>query len=293
MTAIDRAAAAALSVVIADVDGTLVTTDKVLTPRAQAAVAALHAAGIVFAIISSRPPRGLRMLIEPLAITTPITGFNGGMLVSPDFTVLEQHLIDPVVARRAVAAITEYGAQPWVFNGGDWLVRETDSRYVAHEQHTVQFPPTVVADFGASLDGASKIVGVSADFALLARCEIETQARLGAEASVARSQLYYLDVTHPLANKGAAVLALARHLNVPTGKIATIGDGSNDIPMFAQSGISIAMGNASPEVQAQAQFVTGSNEEDGFAAAIERILLLRAPEAGTAGDGRHADPLGQ
>ncbi len=275
MTAIDRAAAAALSVVIADVDGTLVTTDKVLTPRAQAAVAALHAAGIVFAIISSRPPRGLRMLIEPLAITTPITGFNGGMLVSPDFTVLEQHLIDPVVARRAVAAITEYGAQPW------------------HEQHTVQFPPTVVADFGASLDGASKIVGVSADFALLARCEIETQTRLGAEASVARSQLYYLDVTHPLANKGAAVLALARHLNVPTGKIATIGDGSNDIPMFAQSGISIAMGNASPEVQAQAQFVTGSNEEDGFAAAIERILLLRAPEAGTAGDGRHADPLGQ
>jgi Cof subfamily protein (haloacid dehalogenase superfamily) len=274
MTARDQATVA-VSAVIADVDGTLVTKDKTLTPKARAAVAKLHEAGIVFAIISSRPPRGLRMLIEPLALVTPLAGFNGGTLATPDLTVLEEHLIDPHVARRAVAAITEHGVQIWVFSGGEWLVRDRDAAYVAHEEHTVQFPPTVVEDFGTSLDSAAKIVGVSADFALLARCEAATQALLGADASVARSQNYYLDVTHPLANKGAGVRALARHVAIPLAEIVTVGDGLNDIPMFAESGFSIAMGNARPEVQARANLVTASNEEDGFAAAIDRLLLMR------------------
>jgi Cof subfamily protein (haloacid dehalogenase superfamily) len=264
-----------VSAVIADVDGTLVTKDKTLTAKARAAVARLHEAGIVFAIISSRPPRGMRMLIEPLSLTTPLAGFNGGALATPDLAVLEEHLIDPLVARRAVAAIAEHDVQIWVFSGGEWLVRDAEAPYVAHEEHTVQFPPTVVADFGDSLDRAAKIVGVSADFALLARCEAATQALLGGQASVARSQNYYLDVTHPLANKGAGVRALARHLAIPSTEIVTIGDGLNDIPMFAESGFSIAMGNARPEVQARAHLVTGSNEEDGFAAAIDRLMLMR------------------
>jgi Cof subfamily protein (haloacid dehalogenase superfamily) len=275
VTASDEVPAAVISAVIADVDGTLVTTDKTLTTRARSAVARLREAGIVFAIISSRPPRGLRMMVEPLALTTPLAGFNGGALAMPDLAVIEEHLIDPVVARRAVAAITEHGAQTWVFSGGEWLLREADGPYVAHEEHTVQFPPTVVDDFGTSLDSAAKIVGVSADFALLARCEGAAQALLGDAASVARSQNYYLDVTHPLANKGAGVRALAQHLAIPLAKIVTIGDGLNDIPMFAESGLSIAMGNADPAVKARARLVTGSNEEDGFAAAIDRIMRMR------------------
>jgi Cof subfamily protein (haloacid dehalogenase superfamily) len=276
VTTSDKVPAVVISAVIADVDGTLVTTDKTLTARARSAVAHLREVGIVFAIISSRPPRGLRMMVEPLALTTPLAGFNGGALATPELAMIEEHLIDPVIARRAVAAITEHGAQTWVFSGGNWLLREADGPYVAHEEHTVQFPPTVVDDFGASLDSAAKIVGVSADFALLARCEGATQALLGADASVARSQNYYLDVTHPLANKGAGVRALARHLAIPLAEIVTIGDGLNDIPMFAESGLSIAMGNANPAVKARAQLVTGSNEEDGFAAAIDRIIRMRA-----------------
>jgi len=266
-----------IAALISDVDGTLVTSDKRLTASAQSAAAALHAAGIVFAIISSRPPRGLGMLIEPLKLTTPVTGFNGGMIVAPGGAVLEQHLIDPGVARRAVATMTAHGAQVWVFSGADWLVRDVSCPYLAHEQHTVQFPPTVVADFASGLDSAAKIVGVSADFELLARCETETQKLLAGDASVARSQLYYLDVTHPLANKGAAVVALAGYFGIAPQAVATIGDGSNDMAMFERSGLSIAMGNASPEVKARAQFVTSSNEEDGFAAAIERFILNRAP----------------
>src|SRR5215470_12236433 len=75
-----------ISLLIADVDGSLVNEDKVLTPRAQAAVKALNAADIAFAITSGRPPRGMAMLFEPLALRTPIAGFNGGIFVKPDMT---------------------------------------------------------------------------------------------------------------------------------------------------------------------------------------------------------------
>jgi Cof subfamily protein (haloacid dehalogenase superfamily) len=266
-----------ISAVLSDVDGTLLTSEKILTDRAQAAVAALHASGIAFAIISARPPRGMTMLIEPLAIVTPVTGFNGGIVVTPALTPIEQHLIDPIVARRAVELITARGAQPWVFSGQEWLVLDPKGPYVDHEEYTVRFPPTVVVEFGSRLDTAAKIVGVSADFEVVAQIEREGRALLADVASVARSQLYYLDVTHKLANKGDALLALAEHLAIPREEIATIGDGGNDVAMFAQSGLGIAMGNASDEVKAQAHFVTDSNQEDGFAKAVERFFIHRTP----------------
>jgi Cof subfamily protein (haloacid dehalogenase superfamily) len=261
------------SAVISDVDGTLVTDDKILTPRAQAAAAALRANGIIFSIVSSRPPRGLRMLLKPLGITTPVGCFNGGVLASPDLAVIAEHLLAPDAARRAIDRLDARGAQVWIFSGQDWLLRRSDGPYVGLEQRTVGFRPTRVEDFGPALDSAAKIVGVSTDFELLAECERDLRASLVDQAAVVRSQLYYLDITHPLANKGAALSEMAKLLDVPLAEIAVIGDGSNDVAMFERSGLSIAMGNASPEVQRAADFVTESNRDDGFAHAIERLIL--------------------
>jgi hydroxymethylpyrimidine pyrophosphatase-like HAD family hydrolase len=99
------------------------------------------------------------------------------------------------------------------------------------------------------------------------------QEKFGASVSAARSQPYYLDVTHPNANKGQVVRLAAEFFGVSPQEIATIGDMPNDITMFQQSGMSIAMGNASPEVQQAATFVTASNQEEGFALAIENCIL--------------------
>ena len=265
--------ASKVSLFIADVDGTLVTGDKILTPRAQAAVKALDAAGIAFAITSGRPPRGMAMLIEPLALRAPVAGFNGGVFVTPGMTILEEHILAADVARRAVTLILDHGMDVWVYNGNDWLVRDKEAPHVAREQWTVKFPPTTVDDFGQALDHAVKIVGISDDLDLVARCEKDAQSALGAQASAARSQPYYLDVTHPEANKGTVVTTLSKFLSIPPAEIATIGDMPNDALMFRQSGLSIAMGNANPEVQKQARFVTASCEEEGFAKAVERYVL--------------------
>jgi Cof subfamily protein (haloacid dehalogenase superfamily) len=261
------------SAVVSDVDGTLVTDDKTLTPRAQAAVAELRAGGIIFSIISSRPPRGLRMLLDPLGIMTPVAGFNGAILATPDLAVITEHLLMPEIARRAVDMFDAHAVQIWVFSGQEWLVRDTDAPYVGKEEHTVGFPSTMVEDFGRALDAAAKIVGVSKDFGRLAQCEIDVRTALAANASVVRSQPYYLDVTHPLANKGEALSDIAKLLSVPLAEIAVVGDGGNDVAMFERSGLSIAMGNASPQVQQAADLVTDSNGEDGFAKAIERFIL--------------------
>jgi Cof subfamily protein (haloacid dehalogenase superfamily) len=264
-----------ISLVVADVDGTLVTADKVLTPRAGAAVKALGAAGIAFAITSGRPPRGMAMLIDPLALRTPVAGFNGGIFVKPDMTVIEEHVLPADIARRAVDVIAHNGMDVWVYSGKDWFIRDPQAPHVEREQWTVKFAPTVVGDFAAMLESAVKIVGVSDDQDLVARCEKEARDALGAAASAARSQPYYLDVTHPQANKGTVVTTLSKLLSVPCAEIATIGDMPNDVLMFRKSGLSIAMGNASPQVQAQADLVTGSYSDEGFAKAMEGFILER------------------
>jgi Cof subfamily protein (haloacid dehalogenase superfamily) len=273
MTSRPRFPAAKISAVVSDVDGTLVTVDKRLTARSQAAVAELRARGIIFTIISSRPPRGLRMLLDPLEITAPIGCFNGGVVARPDLSVINTHLLSSQAARRAVDMLNANGAQSWVFAGQDWLARESDGPYVGFERRTVGFGPTIVADFGPALDVAAKIVGVSANFDLLARCEDDVRAALADQASVVRSQSYYLDITHPLANKGNALAEIATLLNIPLAEIAVVGDGSNDVAMFERSGLSIAMGNAGLQVQSAADFVTNSNRDEGFANAVERFIL--------------------
>jgi Cof subfamily protein (haloacid dehalogenase superfamily) len=271
--------ASKISLVVADVDGTLVTEDKVLTPRAEAAVQALHEAGVAFAITSGRPPRGMAMLIDPLALRSPIAGFNGGIFVKPDMALIKEHVLAADVARRAVEIILHNGMDAWIYRGKDWFIRDRNAPHVAREQWTVKFEPRMVENFDDILDRAVKIVGVSDDHDLVARTEKDAQSALGEAASAARSQPYYLDVTHPEANKGTVVTTLSKVLSVPAKEIATMGDMPNDVLMFRKSGLSIAMGNASPEVQAQADLVTDSYNDEGFAKAVERFILGRAPSS--------------
>jgi Cof subfamily protein (haloacid dehalogenase superfamily) len=262
-----------ISLVLADVDGTLVTEDKVLTKRALAAVERLRGAGIRFAITSGRPPQGMAMLFDALQLDTPIAGFNGGLFVKRDLSIIEQKTLPADVAAKAIELIREHGLDAWVYRGNDWLITKADAPHVAREAWTVKFQPKVVTDFGETLDDVAKIVGISDEPGKVKRCEADAQAAFGERVTASRSQPYYLDITHKDANKGAVVEYLSRHLNVPTKEIATIGDQPNDVLMFKRSGFSIAMGNASDQVKAEASVTTSSYNDEGFAKAMERYIL--------------------
>jgi Cof subfamily protein (haloacid dehalogenase superfamily) len=262
-----------IKLVISDVDGTLLTHDKRLTDASRAAVAALAQRGIGFTITSSRPPRGLHMFVEPLALKLPMGAFNGGVIVDPDMRVKSRQLLPAAVAVQALAVLESFGVEPWVFTAEQWVIRTRDAARVAFEERTIRVAPVVATDLAPYLSQLGKIVGVSDDFAQLARCEAAMQSALGQSAGAVRSQDYYLDITPPGVDKGTFVDAMARMTGIETSAIMTIGDMGNDIPMFRHDGPSVAMGNAPPEVKRAANHVSRSNEDEGFAAAIERYAL--------------------
>jgi Cof subfamily protein (haloacid dehalogenase superfamily) len=266
-----------IRLLLADVDGTLVTQDKVLTEATMAAATELHNAGLTLAITSGRPPRGMRMLVEPLNLQGPIAGFNGGVFVNPDLSVFESHTLDLATAKRTLELMLDHELDAWIYTADDWFIRNKNAPHVARETCTVKFDAKVVASFTeAHLTQAVKLVGISDDLGLVAECEIVAQRSLGCAASAARSQPYYLDVTHRKANKGTVVTTLAKFFHIRPNQIATIGDMPNDVLMFRQSGFSIAMGNSSDEVKAQASAVTDSNENEGFAKAVRNLILRSA-----------------
>jgi hydroxymethylpyrimidine pyrophosphatase-like HAD family hydrolase len=123
------------------------------------------------------------------------------------------------------------------------------------------------------MEQAVKIVGVSDDLDAVKACEAAAQKALAHHASAARSQPYYLDITHPDANKAAVVEYLAKMYQLDKNQIATIGDMPNDVLMFEKSGLSIAMGQAADDVKSKATKVTATSENEGFAKAIEDFIL--------------------
>lgn len=270
---------ARIALVISDVDGTLVTSQKRVTERTRAAVAALQAQGIRFTVVSSRPPFGLRMLIDALGITAPVAAFNGGAIASPALQILNQRSIERDVAREIVAFLDAKRVGVWLFTGQEWLTCDLAGAHVSHETITVQQRPHAVENFDAVIDQAGKIVGVSDDFARLEAIEAEARTHFGTRAMAVRSQSYYLDFMAPGVDKGLAVRQLAEAIGVPLSEIVTLGDMENDVPMFHQAGFSVAMGNASDAVKREARETTLTNDEDGFAAAVERFILPRAKEA--------------
>jgi Cof subfamily protein (haloacid dehalogenase superfamily) len=270
-----------IRLLLADVDGTLVTPEKELTDAAITAVRELEEAGILFALTSGRPPRGMAMLIEPLDVRTPIAAFNGGVIVDPDMAVLEQRTIPTELVAPTTELLASFALDVWIYQGASWFVRDPKAPHVDREAATVQFPPTVCADYEGLREEIAKIVGVSDDHDAVARAAQAARERFGDHVSAAQSQPYYVDVTHPRANKGSVVDYLSAHYDIPTEAIATIGDMPNDMLMFARSGLSIAMGNADREVQRAARRVTAPNDRDGFAQAVRQFVLpASAPARG-------------
>ena len=261
---------------LADVDGTLVTSDKILTDEAVQAVKELDGAGVLFAVTSGRPPRGMAMLIDPLDLRTPIAAFNGGLIVDRNMHTLEQRVLPSELVPPIIDLLQSFLLDVWIYRGADWFVLDRDRPHVDREAWTVKFEPTVIGSFDGVTDSVAKLVGVGDDHDAVSRAASAAHEQFGDHVSAAPSQPYYVDITHPDANKGGVAKYLAAQHGFSTDQIATIGDMPNDVLMFAHSGLSIAMGNASPEVQRAARRVTKSNEDNGFAYAVDRFVLSSA-----------------
>ena len=273
----DNAARKPIRLFLADVDGTLVTKEKILTDAAIAAVRDLREAGVLFALTSGRPPRGMEMLLDPLDIETGVAAFNGGMMVDRELDVMAQHTLPHDLVHPLVDHLQSFDLDVWLYRGADWYVPDPKGPHVDREAWTVKFEPKVMRDGVKGLtEGVVKLVGVNDDHDAIEKAAHAAAEKFGHKVTAAASQPYYLDVTHPKANKGEVARYLARCYKLAPEEIATIGDQPNDILMFDHSGLSIAMGNADPEAKEAAHQVTRSSEDEGFAFAVEHFVLPAA-----------------
>ena len=265
-----------IRLLVSDIDGTLLTRDKQLTPAVRAAAAKLAERGVKLVLVSSRPPAGVAPFAQALGLITPRAAFNGGVFTDADGHVVQARLLEKAAAEAATGYLQAQGIAPWLFTTDEWLLIDPDGDYVAWEQKTVMMPFRTVRDFTAAMGSAGKLMAASKDFEKLKHCEEALQSLLDGRASVHRSQDYYLDITHPQANKGEAVRQAAQLLQISLSETACIGDMPNDLPMFDVAAFRIAMGNAPGFMQARADYVTASNEHDGWAQAVEQFVLPRA-----------------
>ena len=262
-----------IRLLISDVDGTLVTPNKELTADSIEAVARLREAGIEFAITSARPPTGLVQFVAPLGLTTPLAAFNGGALVDADLTVIEEKVIPDDAVAPTIELLAAHDLSVWVYQGTDWYVLDRHGEHVDREAWICGCEPTVLEDFRGVDSGVLKIVGVSDNASAGAAALLAIDDRFGRRVAATRSQTYFLDVTHPDANKGQVVTYLSQLYGIAPAQIATIGDMHNDVAMFEAAGLSIAMGNADGAVQRAAHHVTTSNDDEGFANAVNEFIL--------------------
>jgi hypothetical protein len=260
--------------VISDVDGTLLTPHKELSKANIEAVRRLREAGIHFALVSSRPILGMKWLIDELDVQAMCAGFNGGLIVDTNLSVIKEHDIPQSSIATLEAIIHQHKLDLWIYTRDRWLVPSLDAYHVQANAKTIHFQPEVFSGLDrVSFGEIIKLVGTSDDFDAVEACEQSIKVRFGDSLSASRSQVQYIDITHALANKGSAAVAIAAALNVPLKKTVTIGDADNDIQMFHKSGLSIAMGQAMPEVRRAALQTTLSNSDDGFSWAIDAFVL--------------------
>lgn len=266
-----------MTLIVCDVDGTLVDSQKRLSDGNKAAIARARAAGVGFTVISARPRSGILWIADALDLDAPLAAFNGGIVFHRDGTIAEHHVIDADVARGMIALIGDAPVDRWVFADDRWYASSGEGVHVEHEGRASNQPPIVTSDIEALLDHADKLTFVSDDASLLAGLHERAAAQFGKAATVVQSQAYYLDVTAKAANKGDGIVALARAVGADLADTVAIGDQANDLAMFARAGRSIAMGNGTDAVKAAADMVTRGNDEDGVAYAIDTMILKERP----------------
>lgn len=270
-----RAAPTAIRLVLSDMDGTLLRPDHSLGDKTLQALAQLREAGIAFSLASARPPQAMRKQIATLGVDAPVAAFNGGTLMAPDGSYIRVHTLAREAVDIALGLFARHPVDVWLFADDHWLVRDRNAAYMQTERDALGYDEVQVDSFEPYLDRVDKIVATTADFQQLIELEQALLPLLDGKALASRSQAYYLDVTDIAANKGDALTSLAEYLGIPLAATAVLGDGGNDVPMFARAGFSVAMGQSAEAVKSQASAVTGSNAEEGAADAIIELILPR------------------
>jgi len=281
---VGKTAGPVIRAVVVDVDGTVLRSDQTISPATRHAVAEVIGLGVPVILASSRSPRGLEPVQAALglvgqylvafqgALTGRISGILSGILTgrnADDFEVLDELPLELWQARDIAVMASAAGYSVSWYAGTNWHVDTVDNRVRREASVTGETP--VVADLLRLTSAPHKLLCIGPDGTSPGQLR-QMAARMPAGTVGRRSHSSYLEVTASAADKPTGVRALGEHLGFDADGVVAFGDGENDLGMFAYAGTLVAMGNATPALLAAATMTTTSQDEDGVALALRRLI---------------------
>ncbi|MCZ7540645.1 MAG: Cof-type HAD-IIB family hydrolase [Anaerolineae bacterium] len=272
--------------IVADLDGTLLTSDHIVSPFTEAAVRAAQARGVLFTVATGKTFPSTVALIEQFGITIPLICGNGTQVFAPDGTLVYENPIPLDCALEAIGMAEARGFTPVVYTAKGLLSTVHDANVAELLEHHEPLPD-LVDDWATALRGhyrPFKMVLMHQDHDRASRFFDDLWRAFDGRAQVVRSGLASVVEVMPAGvTKGTALARLVEHLGLDVRDALCLGDNCNDLDMIRRAGIGVAMRHAPQEVRAAADYVTGSNDEDGVGHAIHRFVLA-APGTETAPD---------
>ena len=255
-----------------DVDGTLLTSRHELSSGAEVAIRQARERGIEVTLISGRGKLPLMPWLERFKIAVPYVCSSGGFIVDPiSGQVLFQGRLGSQDVDLIVGLARRHGATIF-FDEPDLFLAEGDPQEVAGVARMTEMDVRRSADILKERPDPPTKIFLTGEHEVLRQIESRIREQRPA-LFLAYSQPTFLEITPDGADKGTAIRHLAAHLGIPLSRVAAIGDGANDIGMFRIVGLAVAMGNAVPEVKAEADVVAPPNDEGGVAWALEQVIV--------------------
>lgn len=266
-----------IKLIALDLDGTLNNDHKQITPKTLAALMEVQQRGVRLALASARPSPGLfkeRDLLQMQRFGGILMSYNGGRITdAASGRVLFETAMDLQQAKEVLRQLTHLPVTPILDDGKQFFVTDADGYKVDYECRNNQMTCTQVDNLAAFLHFSPVKILMSVLPERLKEVQKHIAAILPEELSVVQTAPFYLEIIPCSIHKGQGIRDICRVLDIQPSEVMAFGDAENDIPMLRQAGIGVAMGNAADAVKAAADYITLSNNEDGIAAALERLLV--------------------
>lgn len=263
---------------VLDVDGTLLNTEKKISMRTQAALVKVQQMGVRVVLASGRPTYGLMPLVKTLELGNYggfILSYNGGQIINAqNGELLFERRINPEMLPYIEKKARKNGFSLFTYNQERIITTSIDNEHILGEAELNNMELIKEEEFSIAVDFAPcKCMVVSDNEEALIDLEDHWRRRLNGALDVFRSEPYFLEVVPPAINKANTLGALLEILEMNSEEVIAIGDGVCDVSMLQLAGLGVAMGNAPDSVKICADMITASNDEDGVAVAIEKAIL--------------------
>ena len=258
-----------------DVDNTLVDKNKNIPAANIEAIRWAYAEkGIHIAVNSSRIGASVRDYMERLGVHEAYPALGGAIIQDWDGSIIEEHLIDREAARAINAIGRSLGCTDFIYHHDSWCVDPGNEFWAASEYSATKVPGAFRDTDEAILsEGANKILGVNSDPSIVSELQNRILKDFFTYVDCFKSDPRFLEIVPKGINKGTAVQALCNHYGIGRDNVLSMGDFYNDMDMFAQSGISVAMANAPDDIKARVSFVTKADADHaGVSEAIHHFL---------------------